>query len=104
MDAVTDSAGGSAEKSLRRRPQELGLSRASLQIILKKDLQLYPYRIQIKHKLSPVHMEFLVSVMNHYHSELHLFWDTLQLVVLDIVELTKFTGIYGGFLINYFII
>ena len=32
-----------------------------------KDIQLYSYRIQIKHKLTPADIEFLVSVINHYH-------------------------------------
>ena len=46
-DVVRDVIGRSPKKFFRRRSQELGLSRASLQKILKKDLQLYPYRIQI---------------------------------------------------------
>ena len=50
------------------------------QRILKKVLQLYPYRIQIKHKLTPANMEFLVSVINHYHNNgMHLFWDNLYI-------------------------
>ena len=51
VDAVRDSVKRSPKKSPRRPSQELDLSRASLQRILKKDLQQYPYRIQIKHKL-----------------------------------------------------
>ena len=48
---------GVRKKSPRIRSQELGLSHESLQIILKKDLQLYPYRILIKHKLTQADME-----------------------------------------------
>ena len=78
VDAVRDSAGSSSKTSLRRHSQELGLSRASLQRILKNDLLQYPYRIQIKHKLTPADMEFFVSVINHYHiNGLYLFWNTL---------------------------
>ena len=57
VDMVRDSVGRSPKKSLRRRSQELGLSRASLQRILKNDFQLYLNRIQIKYKLMPVDME-----------------------------------------------
>ena len=71
VDAVRDSVEKNLKKTLRRRSQELRLSRASLQRILKKDLQLYLYRIQNKHKLTPNDMEFLVSVINQCH--LHLF-------------------------------
>ena len=42
VDAVRDSVGRSPKDSLKRRSQELSLSPASLQRILKKDLQLYP--------------------------------------------------------------
>ena len=80
VDVVTDSfkGGGSPKKTLWRRFQELGLSCTSLQRILKNDLRLYSYRIQIKHKLTPVDMMFLVSVIHHYHiNGLHLFWNTL---------------------------
>ena len=78
VDSVRDSVGKSSKKSLRRRSQELSISRASLQRILKDELQLYPYRIQIKHKLTPADIEFLVSVINHYHiNGLRLFGDTL---------------------------
>ena len=57
VDVVRDSVGRGPKKSLRRHSQEFGLSRASLQRILKKDLQLYPYRIKIKYKLTSVDME-----------------------------------------------
>ena len=78
VDALRASAEWRPKKSLRRRFQELVLSRASLQRILKKNLQLYPHRIQIKHKLTSADMEFLVSVINHYHiNGLHLFWDIM---------------------------
>jgi len=51
--AVRDSVVHSPSKSVRRRSQELGIHRESVRIILIADLQMYPYRIQIKHKLTP---------------------------------------------------
>lgn len=52
IDAVRESVGRSPRKSLRRRSQELGIPRESIRRILEQDLHLYPYRIQIKHKLT----------------------------------------------------
>ncbi|BFZ10390.1 hypothetical protein BsWGS_13429 [Bradybaena similaris] len=51
--AVRDSVVRSPSKSVRRRSQELGINRESVRRILNADLHLYPYRIQIKHKLTP---------------------------------------------------
>jgi len=42
-----------AQASLRRRSQELGINRESVRKILISDLHIYPYRIQIKQKLTP---------------------------------------------------
>ena len=49
--AVRDSVVHSSSKSVRRRSQELGINRKSVRRILIADL--YPYRIQIKQKLTP---------------------------------------------------
>ena len=62
IDAVQDSVGRSPKKSLRRRSQELGISRESLRRILKSDLNLYPYQIQIKQKLTQADMEKRVTM------------------------------------------
>ena len=43
----------SPSKSVRRWSQELGINRESVRIILIADLHMYPYRIQIKQKLTP---------------------------------------------------
>ena len=51
--AVRDSVIRSPCKSLRRRSQELGIEKESLRRILKTDLHLHPYRIQIKQALTP---------------------------------------------------
>jgi len=51
--AVIDSVVHSPSKSVRRRSQELGINRESVRRILIADLHMYPYRIQIKQKLTP---------------------------------------------------
>ena len=50
--AVRDSVVHSPSKSVRRRSQELGINRESVQRIIA-DLHMYLYRIQIKQKLTP---------------------------------------------------
>ena len=57
IDAIRDSVGRSPRKSLRRRSQELSINREFIRRILVKDLQLCPYKIQIKHKLTQADME-----------------------------------------------
>ena len=56
VDAVRDSVGRSPKKSTRRRSQEHGISHSTLRRILFNDLQLYPYRMHIKHKLTAADM------------------------------------------------
>ena len=74
VNVVRDSVRNSLKSPFKDVPKIFGLSHASLHRMLKKDLQLYPYRIQIKNKLTPADMEFLVSAINHYHINwLHLF-------------------------------
>ena len=43
----------SPERSVRHRLQSLGLKRASLHTILREDLRLHSYRMQVRHKLTP---------------------------------------------------
>ena len=57
IDAVWDSLGWSPKKSLWWCSQELGISWESLRHVLKSDLHLYPYQIQIKQKLMEADME-----------------------------------------------
>lgn len=47
IQKVADSVKQSPKRSVRRRGQYLGLKRTSLHTILKKDLRLHPYRVQI---------------------------------------------------------
>ena len=62
IDVIRDSVGRSPRKSPRGRSQELGINRESIRRISVKDLQLYPYRIQIRHKFTKVDMEKRVTV------------------------------------------
>ena len=57
IDAEQNSVGWSLEKSLRRRSQLLGISRESFRCVIKEDLHLYPYQVQIKQKLTEANME-----------------------------------------------
>ena len=75
VDVVRDSVRRSLKKSLQRCSQELGLSHVSLQRIFSCT---YSESRSNINKLTPADMEFLISVINHYHIDgLHLFWDTL---------------------------
>ena len=40
------------EKSLRKMAQEVGTSHFTVRIILKKDLELFPYKMRVHNKLS----------------------------------------------------
>jgi len=62
IDAVRDSVGLSPKTSLRRRRRLLGISRESLRRVLKEDLHLYPYQIQIKQKVTKGDMEKRVTM------------------------------------------
>jgi len=50
---VQDSVNVSPVKSLRRRSQQLGMSTSSVHRILKKDLHMHPYKIQLTQQLKP---------------------------------------------------
>ena len=62
IDAIRDSIGQSPRKSLQRGSQAIGINREFKRRTLVKDLQLYPYRIQIKHKLTQADMEKHVAM------------------------------------------
>ena len=70
VDAVRDSVGRSPKKFLQRSSQELGLLCTPLQRILKKNLQLYPYRIQIKHKLTTADTENLLLMCQWFKNKI----------------------------------
>lgn len=51
--AVAGSVAAYPKTSTRHRSQELGISRTTLQRILKKDLHLYPYKVQLTQEIKP---------------------------------------------------
>ena len=53
IDLVRESVAENPEISTRRRSAQLKLSRRSLQRILVQDLNLFPYKMQLVHKLQP---------------------------------------------------
>ena len=57
INAVRNSVVQSPKKSIRRRSQELTVTRNSIHRILRMDLNLYPYQVQITHKLTDFDME-----------------------------------------------
>lgn len=67
---VRDSVVRSPRKSLRRRSQELGINRESVRRILINDLHLYPYRIQIKQKLTPDDMRKRVTMCEWFSAKI----------------------------------
>ena len=68
VQASRVSVGRSPKKSIRRRSSELGISRSSLHRILTQDLHLYPYRIQIKHKLTTTDMQKRVEMCHWFQN------------------------------------
>ena len=78
VDAVIDSVGQSPKKSFWRCSQKLGLSRSSIHRILKNDLQLYPYKIQIKQTLTQSDMAKRVEMCLWFESKIEENPDFLQ--------------------------
>ena len=57
INQVSKSVERSPKKSLRKRNQELGINIGSLRARLKKDVNLYPYKIQIKQVITDEEMK-----------------------------------------------
>ena len=72
IEAVRTSVGRSPKKSIRRRLQELGIPHVSGHRILNVDLSLYPYRIQMKHKLPSGHKIKKVAVCQWFQDKSEL--------------------------------
>lgn len=60
--AVRNSVGRSPKKSVRRRSQELVMTRESLRRVLTSDLHLYAYKIQVKQQLTDADKEKRVTM------------------------------------------
>ena len=52
IDTVRESTVRSPKKSIRRRSSELGLTKSTVQRIMKQDFNLYPYKLEIKQTLT----------------------------------------------------
>ena len=78
VNTVRDSVGRSPKKSLQRLSQELSLSCLFVHRILKNDLQLYPYRIQIKQTLTQNDMTKRVEMCQWFESKIEENPDFLQ--------------------------
>ena len=63
---MRDSVGRSPRKSVRRRSQELGMTRESVRRVLTSDLHLYPYKIQMKQKLADADKEKRVTMCERF--------------------------------------
>lgn len=68
IDAVRQSVEENPETSTRRRSSQLQLSDRTLRRILKHDLHLFPYKIQLVQKLNPedfvLRLEYARAVLN----------------------------------------
>ena len=53
IEAVRESVTENPRTSIRHRGQELNISRSSLQRILRKDLHLHAYKVQLSQELKP---------------------------------------------------
>ncbi|XP_068250329.1 uncharacterized protein [Palaemon carinicauda] len=76
--AVRDSVIRSPSKSVRQRRQELGINQESVRRILNADLHFYPYRIQIKHKLTPDYMRKRVIMCQWFCDKINAVPDLLD--------------------------
>ena len=76
--AVRDSVVHSPSKSVCRRSQELGINRESMRRILIADLHMYPYRIQIKQKLTPDDMRKRVIMCQWFCDKIDVVPDFLE--------------------------
>jgi len=59
-------------KSIRRQSSELGNSLSTLHRILSEDLHLYPYIIQIKHKVTVTEMQKCIGMCLWFQSHIKL--------------------------------
>jgi len=76
--AVRDSVVHSPRKSVRRRSQELGINRKSVRRILIADFHMYPYRLQIKQKLTPDDMRKRVIMSQWFCDKINAVPDFLD--------------------------
>jgi hypothetical protein len=54
LEKVEQRIAGTPNKSIRRLTQETNLSFGTVQLILKKDLHFFPYRVSVVHEIKPI--------------------------------------------------
>ena len=81
--ALSDSVAHSPSKSVRRRSQELGINRESVRRILIADLHMYPYRMQIKQKLTPEDIRKRVTMCQWFCDKIDAVPDFLDNVLFS---------------------
>jgi transposase-like protein len=52
------------KKSARRLSQEIGVNRETVRNILRKELNLLPYKVQVSHKLKPADLQSRLALCN----------------------------------------
>ena len=67
---VEESVRISPKASIRRRSAQLNIPRASLHRILKLDLKLKPYVIQVHQRLTPLHAQQRIQMCNGFCKKL----------------------------------
>ena len=80
--AVRNSVGRSPKTSVRRRSQELGMTRESLRRVLTFDLHLYAYKIQIKQQLTDADKEKRLTMCEWFYNVLENDENFLERLVL----------------------
>ena len=73
IERVRASVQEDQQTSTRRRSSELGMAKSSLHRILKADLHLFPYKIQVVHAIQPPdrqqRLEYAVRVQEHARAD-----------------------------------
>jgi len=70
IQRVEDSVRSAPKTSIRRRSAQLNIPRESLRLILKIDLKLKPYVIQVHQRLTAVHAQERVEMCNWFMEEI----------------------------------
>ena len=81
VDRVRTSVQQSPKKSLRHRSQELGISVTSLQQMLRKDLNNFPYKIFTCHKLTDTYKQRRTEMCNRIAERMDRFQNWIDSLV-----------------------
>ena len=78
IEAVRQSVNQSPKKGYRRRAQELELRSTSVRRILKEELKMYPYKIQVRHALTDRDKAERVEMCNFFNRKMECDNDWIQ--------------------------